>query len=247
MNESEVIERFTNEFWEGNGFIKFAYQSKFSCNENGCFEDDHCRCSKIENLECVDINIFELANHIYRILHPFQKNINRKISILNILHGFDYKSINLYFIIRLLTINKLYLNSNWTCKIDNGYYGQELGIINIIGDVFFKLRRDIFELFNKDSLKEKVEHSLILEYGWLIDELRNKTYHIETISKSQLVYPEKTHHLRVQSKNIDYLKKCKFDLPSGIAIKRGDYFYLVDGYHRTTANEKDSITLIIAK
>ena len=247
MDEEHINERFKNEFWEENLFIKYNYKMTFSCKETGCLEDDYCRCAQIEQLECEEINIFEFANYIYNTLHPNFKNINRKISILNILHDYDYKIVNLYFIIRLLSINKLWSLNNWTCEVKNGYYGQELGIIKIIDDVFFKLRKELFELFSKDSLKEKVEHSLLLEYQWIRDDISDKSFEIMTIPKPQLIFPEKTHHLRVQSKNLDYLKKCKIDLPLGIAINRGDSFYLVDGYHRAITNDKDSITLIIAK
>jgi hypothetical protein len=247
MDEGHIIERFENQFWQENSFIRYKYKTSFSCIESGCHEDDYCRCAIIEDLECDEINLFEFGNYIFNILHPSTKNINRKINILNIVQDYDYKKVNLYFIIRLLTINKLWSFNNWTCKIENGYYGQELGFIKIIDDIFFKLRKEIIELFNKDSIKEKVEHSLILEYQWLRNDLSGKSYEIQTVPKSKLIFPEKTHHLRVQSKNLDYLKNCKVDLPSGIVIQKGDNYYLVDGYHRAIAHDKDLITLIIAK
>lgn len=247
MDRDFINENLPNEFWEVNFFIKWNYEMQFSCKESGCFEDDYCRCGKIEKLECEEINIFEFGKFIYEQLNKNSKNTKRKIGILNILNNFDYKSINLYFIIRLLSINKIWSSNNWTCEIKNGYYGQELGVIKIVEDVYESLVNQIIELFSFESLQEKIEHSLRLEYGWVREDLKNKDFDVMKIKKSDLLFPESGHKLKVETKNLDFLKKIELDIPKGIAIKCGENYKLVDGHHRVTADNKDSITLIIAK
>ena len=247
MDESFIRENLPNEFWETNNFIKWNYEMEFSCKESGCLEDDYCRCGKIENLQCDEINIFEFSKLIYDKLNRSSKNTKRKIGILNILNNFDYKTINLYFINRLLSINKIWSCNMWTCDIKNGYYGQELGKISIIVHVYDSLISQLVELFSLENLEEKVEHSLKLEYGWLREDLKNKTYEVLKIKKTDLKFPESGHKLKVETKNLDFLKNTDLDIPKGIAIKCGENYKLVDGHHRVTADNKDYITLIIAK
>jgi hypothetical protein len=130
-----------------------------------------------------------------------------------------------YCVDRLLRINKVYLTENWTIVTCDGYYGQEVESIKL--NCFDDLVQDIKQLIEFEPNK-RIEFILEKEYQFLTDIVKNKNW------KEVVVLTDK---LKVG--NNEYLKKIDFcvydenhELPIGIYVKDGEFYRLIDGYHR---------------
>lgn len=131
-----------------------------------------------------------------------------------------------------------------------GYYGHEPG-----ADLDIKVKDQVIEFVGKLNNPSYVENNLIeqvliLEYGFILDELKNKEWKFENIPMKDIIPAAGMRHV---VKNIidSYVEDSSSERGpyklSCVCQKIGDKYRLIDGYHRYSVakqlNNKNIITV----
>lgn len=186
-------------------------------NWDASLDDDcdhnYCACSTIENIFIKEVYYEEMFLAILG---------NRKR---------DVDSIKTYCLDRALKIliNK---NSFETFAI-SGYYGEEPRAK--ISDLALSQLNEIISLLNNKSDTKCIERLLILEYSHVLDDLKNKKWHIDTVQIDRI---KPGAPVKVDRDMVEFYKEEK--TLSCLCIKEGNYFRLIDGYHRYNAAIKNN-------
>lgn len=225
--------------------VDYDYDRISNCAESGCNDsDDYCRCSTIENTRIVDVDVSKMAREIYNLYFDDSKPSIRNSKLESIL--FDTgEDINLYTIDRILRHLKIWEDHNWDIEVENGYYGEEIGDITLSN--YSKVETLISEAFDCESLKDRVEYLLKLEYGYLLPELKSISYKIETIKKSDITFGSLNHKKKVEILDLKHYSDVKYNGIRGLVIVDGDKFKIIDGYHRLTATNDGFVKVIKGK
>lgn len=221
-----------------------TYES-YSCESYGCSEEGICRCAQIDYVQIIRVDIQSLSQEFFKRIFSDSKSSLRDNKINEILYGFKLDLVNLYCIDRILTINRIYDGSNWEPVISSGYYGEELSDLVIKSSLFSDLNEQFNEVFNLDRLEDKIFYLLNLEYGGLLNTVKDKKFEILEVNIKDLIYGQKSHLKKVQSKNLDYYKD--YSLPRGLVVETNGRYRVIDGYHRLSALNSEQVTLIVAK
>ena len=203
----------------------FIYEIEYDydTDRNNCDCDDYCRCSTISSAHIVgDIDLTVVSNR-------FNKTV-----------GAD-KFLS-YAVNRVLTACELYNKDYWNVEVVDGYYGEEIGGVYIDSPQLLKWME---KLDNAKTDEEKLFVALECEYGYILDELKSKTWSIEITDKIFLSVGQKEHYTKLNKKAVDSYKN--FCFPLGVCIVQGDKYRLIDGYHRTMANKNDVIEIIVGR
>ncbi len=197
--------------------------------------DGYCRNSQIINTKVTDVNISEVADTIANTLDQFKYKV---------------EPIDEYCIDRILRIHKAYEENNWSIHVKNGYYGEE------IGGVYFTKIDSVAENLEKcvamKTIKEKMEFILTLEYGYVLNDLKNREYSIKEIARSSVKLLQNHYYKKISI--CEYYKNYK--LPICLVLNESPSFYkdedkeyrLIDGYHRFASSVgKDKILIIVAR
>jgi hypothetical protein len=230
-------------FWSS---IIWDYDSIYNCKSYGCEEEGICRCREIVNHRVVDVNFKTIVYGIYSQYSDNSKLSKRNNKIDQILGDIN-EDINLYTIDRILRINKLYLNENWRFNITDGYYGQEIDEVVIIQNVAEKIAEQLNTAFSILNFTKRIEYILQLEYGYLLEQLKDKNYSILEVNRDDILFGNESHLTKLSTKNLDHYSDKKYSLIRGIAIQKGDKYKIIDGYHRCFKSENKTIKLLIAK
>ena len=225
--------------------VEYRCHERFSCDISGCVEEGICRCSQIESVDIIKVNLEILTEQFYSQIKNHGTHANRENKIVNLLWDYNPEVINRWCIDRLLSINKVWNIDTIEYTFQNGYYGEEIGSFYLNQKLFEKLAHQIELVINIDTLKERVLYLLELEYGKILDNLLDKEYSIERVEFEKIIFPKQSHKKIVDSKILDYYNRYK--LPKGLLLKKGNYFHVVDGYHRISASSEKKITVIVAK
>jgi hypothetical protein len=170
----------------------------------------------------------------------------RNSTINNILGGVS-KEIDIYTIDRILRINKVYEPTNWEVQVCGGYYGQEIDDIILDDSVARKVEEQLDKAFDIIDLTERIEYLLMLEYGKILPELKDRKYSIETIERDSIIFGSDEHYRKVNTKSLDHYSDRNYTGIRGIALSKNDKFRLIDGYHRSSTSENRTIKLVIAR
>lgn len=132
--------------------------------------------------------------------------------------------------------------SSFEFDINQGYYGDEASCS--LNDNDAKKINIFVDLLNDKSKKDNslVELVLIEEYGFILDELKNKEWKFNKVKLNDIIVPTAMRH--VQKEIIDEYVKVDKDL-SCLCQKVGDKCRLIDGYHRYSAAKQLNKTKII--
>ncbi len=221
-----------------------TYES-YSCESYGCEEEGICRCAQIDHVQIISVDLQILSQELFKRIFDKSKKTFRDNKITEILYGFNPDLINLYCIDRILSINKLWDESNWQPIISSGYYGEELADLVIKPPLFENINEQFTEVFDLESLEDKILYLLKLEYGSVLDSLKDRKFEILQINTIDLIFGQKSHFTKVKNKNVDYYKN--YSLPRGLAIESKGKYRVIDGYHRLTSINYDKVTLFVAK
>jgi hypothetical protein len=191
--------------------------------------DDYNRGSKINNA------------------HVTAVNTNRMVeAIINQINQYDIctgaSEFDKYCIDRILVCHKVYEKDAWNIAICNGYYGEEIGGIYLADESILK---NIWEMFGLKSNRAKIEFILTLEYGYILDCLKDCNYTIDTIKKSDIKFGNDSYSKKVNK--LEAYSDENYTLPRGIVTHFDDWYKLVDGYHRFNSCTKAKIKMIVAK
>lgn len=199
--------------------IEYDYETEYHCAEAGCRENnDYCRCSTIYNARVTKV-------------HPD--------GLLNKIGKFD--ELTTYCVDRLLTKWKMYESGNWSVNTRGGYYGEEIDTIKF--DWASKFEPKLIEMLALNNNK-KIEYVLQEEYGYLLDIAKEKNWKIIEVPAKNLKFGSKTHYRKLDKEIVEFYKERKNELPKAICLLKNDKFEVIDGYHRSKANDKEMIKII---
>ncbi len=225
--------------------IEYSYKRKFDCpvsNLKSCMES-YCHCSYIDDFNITDIHYHNIVKFLFEYLYPKSKENNRLFKIFYLLNDIT-RSSEYYLIDRLCSIYKLWDKSSYIPNIYNGYYGKELNGILIKEEIAHKIEYHFNEIQKKESLQERIFYILLLEYGTILDILKNKNVLIKKIDNKEIKLLNKEYHNKINSKLIEYKHYKKYGI-KGILVKENNKYILVDGYHRYVSNlNRKSLYLI---
>lgn len=194
----------------------FQHHIDYDYTNTGCLGecyDTYCRCSKIINIKINSVRY----NYIY---HSLTK------------HN-DIKDIKDYCLDRALS--RLISIDNVIGYGEQGYYGEEFRA-ELDRDVTDKVNKYL-EFLEKATTTDTVaiEDVLVREYGYVLDDLKDKTWIIEPVPIENIDIGGKDHYRKLDSKAIEAYKNERYDLTC-LCIKMPLNLYrLIDGYHRFAA------------
>lgn len=148
------------------------------------------------------------------------------------------KSINDYCLDRF--IKKSFTKDAVIFITTSGYYGDEADF-NISNDFSKNLNEFIQKLNSQENNSKLIEEILILEYGYVLNELKNREWFFEKISLNLINPAAGMKH--VQKNVVDDYKQEVSDYKYNLTclcqtLSQGKAYRLIDGYHRfSTANQ----------
>lgn len=227
-------------------FVEKNYSTKTTCAESGCDDEGICRCSTIEDVKIIKVDVGAISNEIYNQFFDNSKSAKRNDKINSILFGMT-DDIQRYTIDRILRINKIWEADNWSPKIVGGYYGQEFEGIFLDESIAKKLEDLIWCGIAIDTLRERVLWLLELEYSEILPELVDKNWKVIEVKKSEISIGSLSHSKKVLSKELEFYSKKKYIGIRGIVLETSGKFRLIDGYHRLSqVGDEDLIKVIRA-
>lgn len=204
MAKKKIGETLSSKNW------KYQVSYDYDSDNSGCTCTDYCRCGRIINVK---------INHVP---NPWE--------IVNIFYEKESKLAK-YCIDRILTCLKIYLPDQWDVNICSGYYGEEVGSVRLRNGNTFEGK--IQELLSLKNDTERIRYALNLEYGFLLDSIKNVDWTVIKVAKSEIVFPQDTYVKKLDSLSVDQYRKYPF--ARGIVLSDGDRYKVVDGYHRLSA------------
>jgi hypothetical protein len=231
----------TNEF---TSCLSYDYDREYTCEVSGCDNDNICRCSVISNLIIETVNIPSVVDDIFNQLQSSSKKTKKRdLKITKLLYGGEV--VDKYCIDRLLVANKVHFETNWNIEICDGYYGQQVGEISIISDLFEKIKSQVDYVYNLLTLSEKLKFVIEVEYGTILPILQGKNFELISIYKSQIDF-KKLNQKHIESvKQKDLSHYCNYSLPRGIVKKIGDDYLIIDGYHRIISCDQKAFEVFL--
>lgn len=184
-----------------------------------------CRCTTIVNTWINKVNVHEVVERLYRE------------------HSRDDSEINKYCFDRICYAFKVYDKYFYEVETGSGYYGEE--VYGVWFDNEERIVNAYNEMLTRNTVLEKIQYCLKREYGYLIDCVKSATSAaIIEVSPNSICPPQKEYFVKVDKNVIEEYKNR--DLPIAVCIRDGDYYRLIDGYHRFVANnDRDIVEIII--
>ena len=206
--------------------FKRCMEVTYDEDTSGCDCVAVCRCSKIINVGISSISINNMVEAVCGYdLGRVMTNIDR------------------YCLGRILVCNRFYDcdTDRWNLDIERSYYGE------VVGGVYASVGKSNDDIKKYLSLKEDNERIffvLDLEYGYVLDDVKNKTFTIENIATKDIMALSKGHYRKVDKEVVEYYRGESI---CGLVIKEADGYRLIDGYHRFIANkDKEILRMIVA-
>lgn len=191
--------------------IDYDYNTYYACHGgSSCCDNDYCRCGVIEDARVTNI----VAADKFVETH-WNKN----------------SDIEKYCIERILTNCRWYDSEYFEVQSCGGYYGEEIGGVYFNNANVCNLL--IGDLLSLETDAQKVEFVLNLEYGHILDAVKDLDWSIEHISKDKIVFGQKDHYHKLDETVVKGYADYSF--PRGICRKLDTHYRVVDGYHRLKA------------
>ena len=189
--------------------------------ENG----DYCRCTTIEHAWVYNVNVNNVVNELYRK------------------HSRADSYIDKYCFDRICYAFKIYDKDFYEVETCGGYYGEE--VKGVYFDNEEKIFNAYYEMLTLNTVLEKIQYCLKLEYGYLIDCVESATSAvIIEVSPNNIRPPQKEYFVKVDKSVIEEYKDR--NLPIAVCVRDGNGYRLIDGYHRYVANkERDNVEIVI--
>jgi len=222
--------------------IDSNYSSQYDCKSYGCDREGICRCKRIHNVSISEVDINKSISYIWKFFHPdLEAYKKRQMRISDVLYGGDP---DYYCIDRIFRHYKLYDSEMYHGVIDRGgYYGDQFaGIFIKDEELEQNFQDDLQSIFSTNSLASKLRFVIYLEYGMILECLKQANFEIVTISKEDLNTPNinQSHADNILAMGkLDYYSDDNYQLPRGIVKRHGDKFDIIDGYHRILNAKKE--------
>lgn len=224
--------------------LDVAYEMSYPDGYCTC-KDDYCRCTVINESD-VQVDTSKLnAKALLDLFIENETQYERESKISETLEGSD---INLYGIGRIISINRLYDRDSYTADVSWGYYGQEFDGIQLDRNIADRVQEQVEFLLQMDTIKEKIEYLLCLEYDHLLDDLHGKSWKVVEVSKDDIAVPNAQHYKNVPM--LDFYNDSNYtDIRCVIretGTKVGKPYKLTDGYHRLKNTKNKTVKCLLA-
>lgn len=224
-------------------FMSIETDGICECNEY-CYREGICRSFQITTIRIKFVDIPSIAKSIWEKANDHKsKAFHRKNKIRMLLDGVDNR-IDVYCLDRILKINKIWELNNLDWSYINGYYGHEVDKIQLNEETVGLINSQYERCNQLKSLKEKMEYILTLEYGYILDSLKNCDYQLEEVERDLIFFPQKNHYQKVKKKNT-YRSRQK-DTIMGLCIYEHGTYRVIDGYNRLSQSKLKEVTIINA-
>jgi hypothetical protein len=223
--------------------VNVEYDRENSCEESGC--DTICRCSVIVNYRIESINLNSIVERVYSDYFDKSEQTKRDLKLNSILNDID-KTIDLYTIDKILRINRIWDKENWEINIGQSYYGEEVDSATLWKNVAEKIENQLDEAFLIYDLNKRIEYLLYLEYGYLLSELIDKNYKLETVKKEDIIFGSDGHYTKIQTEDLEHYSDKNYSNIRGVVIQKNDKYNLIDGYHRCFSTKKTDVLVLKA-
>lgn len=227
--------------------VNYNYSTSRDCERSG-YCDSICRCCKIVDITIESVNLSDLTEEIYSQLEPSNKKSRKRNSKLsNLLYGGD--TVDKYCIHRILTAHKAWNEECWNVGVENGYYGEEIGEINIDVGLITKISNDVSKMYSLETLSDKIKYVVNLEYGYLNNTIDNAEFELIAIFKNDIDFKKlnQNHIKDIKSKDTSYYNDENYYYPKGIVKRSGNMYKIVDGFHRILTSESKKIEVFCIK
>jgi len=207
--------------------VECDYNIRHSCEESGCHEDGICRCGRITDLRAIHVNCSSVVQNIVNYCYPELKKDNAFI----------------YFVDRIVRAHKVYDTSIWSLTACGGYYGQEVDEVRLDLETSNEIQ-SVCDICSAACLSKEygpaIELVLSLEYGLVLDSLKDRKWTIEKVKIDDVLVGNPEHMRKVDLKIVkEYqINTIHKKLPVAICIHSDSPtspYRLFDGYHRYTA------------
>lgn len=223
--------------------VSYDYDTIYSCEESGCNEEGICRCGHITNTYLNKVDVSAIVTNIYSEI--FDNSISTKRNnAINSLWGIS-SEIQKYTIDRILRVNKIWKPEFWNINVSGGYYGQEIDEVILIEDMVLKINSQLERAFQIDNLSERVEYLLTIENGFILDDIKDKKYHISVIDIDDIIFSNTEHKRKVVIEELEHYSDRNYSGIRGIVKKDGIKWKLIDGYHRLSKTENKLVKVLV--
>ena len=237
-----MIETLRNDF---KYMVSYDYDTIYSCEESGCNEEGICRCGHITNTYLNKVDVSAIVTNIYSEI--FDNSISTKRhNAINSLWGIS-EEIQKYTIDRILRVNKIWKPQFWEINVSGGYYGQEIDEVVLIEDMVLKINSQLERAFQIDNLTERVEYLLTLENGFILDDIKDKKYHISVIDIDDIIFSNTEHQRKIIIEELEQYSDRNYSGIRGVVKKDGIKFKLIDGYHRLSKTENKLVKVLVVE
>ena len=237
-----MIETLRNDF---KYMVSYYYDTIYSCEESGCNEEGICRCGHITNTYLNKVDVSAIVTNIYSEI--FDNSISTKRhNAINSLWGIS-EEIQKYTIDRILRVNKIWKPQFWEINVSGGYYGQEIDEVVLIEDMVLKINSQLERAFQIDNLTERVEYLLTLENGFILDDIKDKKYHISVIDIDDIIFSNTEHQRKIIIEELEQYSDRNYSGIRGVVKKDGIKFKLIDGYHRLSKTENKLVKVLVVE
>lgn len=215
--------------------VHVTYTNFRQCETDPSHCSGICRCGKITDvvIRSVDLNLLvaQMVKHCYPQWDQLSPRETKELQSL------------IYCLDRVLRIRRLYLPSNWSYRVEPGYYGEEFHGCMIHESCQKQILSDLDRLL-VESPADQIRWVLELEYGYVLPILQNCTFRWRRVPRESIMLGCPNHYTRVSTENLDHYQK--YQLPRCICRHELDgSYWIVDGYHRFQATPVDSPTVLI--
>jgi hypothetical protein len=217
---------------------QYDYNTEYSCEESGCHEEGICRCGRINDAHVESVDLSHLTIEIYDQLVPSNsKSKKRDSRISQLLYGGEL--IDKYCIYRILSINKVWNTDLWEVNTSGGYYGDEVDNVTLDISTLSKVSTQCSKVFEFTTLRDKLLYVIELEYGFVLDEIKDCDFELVTIYKNHIDFKKlnQNHIKNVKMEDLSHYSEDKYDLPRGIVRGEIDNYKIIDGFHRIIASD----------
>ena len=225
-------------------FIRLETGGTCNCNQL-CNVEGVCRGFEITSVDIERIELDRMACFIWeRWNNVNSNNWIRSEKLKLFLDGYDQKT-DVYCIENILKKAELFNVDSWKYKHRQGYYGQEIEYFTINEEKRSVILHMINDVIKIDSLEGKVKFLLNLEYGYVLDYLRDCKWNIELVDRESIYFPQVNHYKKAKKGKI--YKNRKSDSIMGICLKENGVYKVVDGYNRISQTKHKMIKIFVAE
>lgn len=209
------------------GIVRYDYERRINGAEHAQWCDGICRCQVIEQVRIEGLNTEQAVKAIWPTAEP----------------------LTAYALERLLRTQALWEPQHWQPEIIKGYYGEEVGQIRLDWQKAAAIEAEAETLLALPA-NEQIERTLVLEYGYLLDELQGRDWTLRQIATEELVLGAEEHYRSLDTAAIERYRYRR-ELPVALVIPRPDGRYrVIDGYHRAAAalrDEREQVPVVVGE